>query len=110
MANLRAWLEFAPSRNPDPFPPFSYPSLPAAGPQTGSNFAGFAKLRAWQGPARVVPFGAAQLYAAALPDIIKSKKAAARPQDLAVLPVLEKTLEEAASHQKSEAGSSQDGE
>jgi len=57
-----------------------------------------------------VPFGAAQLYAAALPDIIKSKKAAARPQDLAVLPVLEKTLEEAASHQKSEAGSSQDGE
>ncbi|SPE29184.1 hypothetical protein SBA3_1510010 [Candidatus Sulfopaludibacter sp. SbA3] len=30
LANLRAWLEFAPARNPDAFP-FSYPSLPARG-------------------------------------------------------------------------------
>jgi hypothetical protein len=37
----------------------------------------------------------AQLRVAALDDIIKSKRAAARPRDRAVLPVLEATLHEA---------------
>lgn len=38
--------------------------------------------------------GGARIVVAALADIIKSKKAAARPQDLAVLPVLERVLEQ----------------
>jgi hypothetical protein len=59
-----------------------------------------------------VRFEDARLYIAALPDIIRSKKAAGRASDLAVLPLLEKTLEEAetARHQKSQAGSSQERE
>jgi hypothetical protein len=48
--------------------------------------------------------------AAALPDIIKSKKAAGRPRDLAVLPLLEKVLEEAAREQKNPPASSQERE
>jgi len=47
---------------------------------------------------RGVSFGRAQLLVAGLPDIIKSKKAAARPSDLAALPILEKTLAETAHH------------
>jgi hypothetical protein len=60
--------------------------------------------------ARLVDFGGAPLYVAALPDIIKSKKAAGRPQDLAVLRILEKALEETSSHAKGGARSSQKGE
>ena len=41
-----------------------------------------------------VAFGDARLLIATLPDIIKSKKAAGRPRDLASLPILEKALEE----------------
>jgi hypothetical protein len=41
---------------------------------------------------------------AALADIIKSKKAARRPRDLAVLEVLEKAHEEAALEKGSPAG------
>ena len=41
-------------------------------------------------------FGEAGLLVAALADIIKSKKAAGRPRDKAVLPILEKALAEAA--------------
>jgi hypothetical protein len=40
-----------------------------------------------------VRLGEASLNVAALPDIIKSKKAAGRPRDLAVIEILEKTLE-----------------
>jgi hypothetical protein len=40
----------------------------------------------------IVPFGAASLRVASLKDIIKSKRAAGRPRDLAVLDVLEQTL------------------
>jgi hypothetical protein len=47
--------------------------------------------------------GDATLLVAALADIIKSKKAAGRPQDLAVLPTLERLLEETADHEKGEA-------
>jgi predicted nucleotidyltransferase len=45
-----------------------------------------------------VQFGEAAIYVAALADIIKSKKAAGRPRDLAVLATLEKALEESAGH------------
>ena len=55
-------------------------------------------------------FEDARLYVATLADIIRSKKAAGRARDLAVLPLLEKAIEEAARHQKSEAGSSQERE
>ncbi|HEX7424558.1 MAG TPA: hypothetical protein VF311_11845, partial [Terriglobales bacterium] len=57
-----------------------------------------------------VPLGDARILVAALADIIKSKKAAGRPRDLAVLPVLEKVLEEATRQQKGPAGSSQERE
>ena len=42
-----------------------------------------------------VTLGSSSLQVASLPDIIRSKKAARRPQDLAVLGVLERTYEEA---------------
>ncbi len=57
-----------------------------------------------------VPLGGARILVAGLADIIKSKKAAGRPRDLAVLPVLEKVLEEVTRRQKGPAGSSQDRE
>src|SRR5450756_1366219 len=57
-----------------------------------------------------VPLGEARILVAALADIIKSKKAAGRPRDLAVLPILEKVLEEATRQQKGPAGSSQERE
>lgn len=41
-----------------------------------------------------VRFGRASLLVASLPDIIKSKAAAGRPRDKAVLPVLRRTLRE----------------
>src|SRR5262245_53610743 len=47
-----------------------------------------------RGRADVVDLGAVTIAVASLPDIIKSKKAARRPRDLAVLDVLEKALEE----------------
>jgi hypothetical protein len=53
-----------------------------------------------------VPLGDARILVAGLADIIKSKKAAGRPRDVAVLPVLEKVLEEATRRQKGPAGSS----
>ncbi|SPE43596.1 hypothetical protein SBA3_990002 [Candidatus Sulfopaludibacter sp. SbA3] len=37
LANLRAWLEFAPSRNPDAFPHFHAYRCPRAGPPTPSK-------------------------------------------------------------------------
>ena len=54
-------------------------------------------------------FGSSPLYVAALPDIIKSKKAAGRARDRAVVEVLEKTLAEIARHPESKAGSSPKG-
>jgi predicted nucleotidyltransferase len=59
--------------------------------------------------AREVRFGNARLFVATLADIIKSKKAAGRPRDLAVLALLERALEEATNHTKSPPGSSQEG-
>jgi hypothetical protein len=52
----------------------------------------FAGLR---GRAQTIEIGGAPLLVASLADIIKSKKAARRPRDLAVLESLEKTHEEA---------------
>ena len=52
----------------------------------------FAGLR---GRAHSIEIDGTPLLVAALPDIIRSKRAARRPRDLAVLDVLEKTLEEA---------------
>lgn len=57
-----------------------------------------------------VPLGEARILVAGLADIIKSKKAAGRPRDIAVLPVLEKVLEEATHRQRGPAGSSQERE
>jgi hypothetical protein len=49
--------------------------------------------------ARVVAFDDARLLVADLADVVRSKKAAGRPRDMAALPVLEKTLDEE-THQK----------
>jgi len=50
----------------------------------------------------LIRIGSVQILVATLADIIKSKKAAGRPQDTAVLPLLEKVLEETADHQERE--------
>jgi hypothetical protein len=53
----------------------------------------FAGVRA---RADVVTVSGVPIRVASLVDVVKSKRAAGRPRDLAVLPVLEKALEEAA--------------
>ena len=60
--------------------------------------------------ARAIDVGDARLVVAGLSDIIKSKRAAGRSRDLAVLDVLEKTRAEESRLEKGEAGSSQEGE
>jgi predicted nucleotidyltransferase len=63
-------------------------------------------LRSFEGVkarAAVVEFGGAPLRVASLADVIRSKRAARRPQDLAVLPVLEQAHEEARRVAKGEA-------
>jgi hypothetical protein len=57
-----------------------------------------------------VRFGNARLYVASLADIIRSKKAAGRARDRAVLPLLEKAIEEAEAtrHPQSPTGRSQE--
>ncbi len=57
-----------------------------------------------------VRLGSVRLPVAALADIIKSKRAAGRPQDVAVLQLLEQTLEESSRNPKSGTGSSQERE
>jgi hypothetical protein len=57
-----------------------------------------------------VPIGDRRILVAALADIIKSKKAAGRPRDIAVLPVLERVLEEATRGQKGPSASAQERE
>ncbi len=49
-----------------------------------------------QSRAVLVPFGGTTLLVAALVDIVKSKRAAGRPKDYAVIAVLEATLDEIA--------------
>ncbi len=60
--------------------------------------------------ARTIRLSDADLLVAALSDIIKSKRAAGRPRDLAVLEVLEAALHEETGHEKGETGSSQERE
>ncbi|SPF56462.1 conserved hypothetical protein [Candidatus Sulfopaludibacter sp. SbA4] len=60
--------------------------------------------------AKPVRFGNVEIRVAGLADIIRSKKAAGRPQDTAVLGVLERTLEETSRHPKGPTGSSQERE
>ncbi len=57
--------------------------------------------------ARPVPVGSAMVRVAALADIIKSKRAANRPRDLAVLEILEKTLEAIEANAQRETGAAQ---
>ena len=59
---------------------------------------GIRSFEALRSRAHVVQLGDARLHVAGLPDIIKSKKAAGRPSDVAALPALEKTLAETAHH------------
>lgn len=69
---------------------------------------GVSSFEGLQRRAQRITLGGSNLYVAALADIIKSKKAAGRPRDLAVLDALEKSLaEETARHSKSETRSSQ---
>jgi predicted nucleotidyltransferase len=54
-------------------------------------------LRSFEGArdrATLVDVGGARLHVASLADIIRSKRAAGRPRDIAVLDILEKTREE----------------
>ena len=57
--------------------------------------------------ARPVQVGSATVRVAALADIIKSKRAANRPRDLAVLEILEKTLEAIEANAQRETGAAQ---
>jgi hypothetical protein len=54
--------------------------------------------------AEAVEFGHARLLVASLSDVIASKRAAGRPRDLAVIEVLEKTLEEQDRQRKRQSG------
>jgi hypothetical protein len=60
--------------------------------------------------AKTIDIGDSQIQVAVLADIIKSKRAAGRARDLAVLDVLEKALAQESRLQKGEAGGSQKGE
>jgi hypothetical protein len=61
-----------------------------------TEVAGPGSFEGWRKRATKVAFGGHSLYVASLADIIKSKKAAGRPKDLAVMYVLENALAEAA--------------
>ena len=67
---------------------------------------GVRSLAGLRSRARTVEFDKMKLLVADLSDVVKSKKAAGRPRDKAVLKILEKTLREEARNKKSEAGSS----
>src|SRR5438128_5577155 len=69
---------------------------------------GVRSLASLKSRARTVPIGDARLLVAGLADVVKSKKAAGRPRDLAVLPVIERTLHEEARHEKRQAGSAKE--
>lgn len=55
---------------------------------------GIRSFEALRGRAMPVTFGSHRLLVASLADIIKSKESAGREQDLAVLPILRRTLDE----------------
>ena len=55
---------------------------------------GIRSFEALRSRAESIDLGGTTILVASLPDIIRSKRAARRPRDLAVLEVLEKALEE----------------
>jgi hypothetical protein len=57
---------------------------------------GIRSVEGVRGRASLIEVGGETICVASLEDIIRSKRAARRPSDLAVLPILEKSLEEAA--------------
>jgi hypothetical protein len=59
--------------------------------------------------ADLVQLGTSTLLVASLSDIIKSKREAARPSDLAALPALERTLAEKEGHPPGKTGGAQNG-
>ena len=59
-----------------------------------AKISGIRSFESLRGRSSIVTFGAHEIRVASLADIIKSKAAAAREQDLAVLPVLRRTLHE----------------
>jgi hypothetical protein len=67
---------------------------------------GVRSLASLRSRAKQVVFENSTLLVATLSDVIKSKRAAGRPRDLAVLKILEKALDEEARDQKRETGSS----
>jgi len=72
---------------------------------------GVRSLASLRSRARKMALGDARLLVATLADIIKSKRAAGRPRDLAVLPILDKALhEEEATNPKGETGSAHERE
>lgn len=71
---------------------------------------GVRSFEALRSRAKRVPFGSVTLSVASLADIIKSKKAAGREKDLAVLHVLERTLAEASNNPETALGTSEKGE
>ena len=71
---------------------------------------GVRSLASLRSRARVVAFEGVELLVADLADVIKSKRAAGRPRDVASLAILEKALHEETRNQKSEAGSSEERE
>ena len=64
---------------------------------------GVRSLASLRSRARVVKFEGGQLLVATLADVIKSKRAAGRPRDIANLEILEKALHEETRNQKNEA-------
>lgn len=52
--------------------------------------------------ASIAEFGGFSLHVAALEDVIRSKTAAGRPQDLAILPVLRRVVKERARHYRAQ--------
>jgi len=71
---------------------------------------GVRSLSSLRSRARVVAFEGAQLLVADLADVIKSKRAAGRPRDLASLEIIEKALHEETRNKKNEAGGSEERE
>lgn len=72
-----------------------------------------AGIRSYEGlrsRAATLNFGGHTLLVASLADIIKSKRAAGRPKDLAILHVLEAALAQAASNKTNETGSAEERE
>ena len=64
---------------------------------------GVRSLASLKSRARTVRFEDAKLLVSDLADVVKSKRAAGRARDLAVLPVIEKTLHEETRNKKREA-------